>query len=461
MPKLSITLYTIEEVISKRTGLLMRSGDSEHWQKVILERVRHLNLSSKEEYYYLLVEDSKRSRLEWRTLTGLLTTGETYFFRDKGQFALLRNWILPELIERKKSIRSLRLWSAGCSSGEETYSIAILLDELLPKKKDWEILILGTDINDKAIEKAKMGIYGQWSFRMVNPEIQRRYFQKRKDEWEIDARIREMVKFQVGNLREDPFPDYASDMHDMDIILCRNVFIYFNDEAVSITLQKIINTLSEKGYLITGHGELHAMKIRGLQPIIFPESVVYQKRSELGVRSFEFKKPEKHEKLEIKIKEPMPEIQKVSIQQPKAKEREILTLNAELQNLLDTAEYCADIGEYDEASLLCKKAIDIDATAVKPYFLLAHIVEAKGNIDEAKSLLKKVIYLDPVFIPAYLELGAIYDNENDSERAKKMRLTAIDLIGSLPPEVVIEPYRNITAEGLLRYVKKLIDSREK
>ena len=236
MPKLSITLYTIEEVISKRTGLLMRSGDSEHWQKVILERVRHLNLSSKEEYYYLLVEDSKRSRLEWRTLTGLLTTGETYFFRDKGQFALLRNWILPELIEHKKSIRSLRLWSAGCSTGEEAYSIAILLHELLPQRKDWNTLILGTDINDKAIEKAKAGIYGQWSFRMINPEIQRRYFQKRKDEWEIDARIREMVKFQVGNLKENPFPDYTSDMHDIDIILCRNVFIYFNDEAIAIIL---------------------------------------------------------------------------------------------------------------------------------------------------------------------------------------------------------------------------------
>ena len=243
------------------------------------------------------------------------------------------------------------------------------------------------------------------------------------------------------------------------------------------------------------------MKIRGLQPIIFPESVVYQKISENKVslrgeglnqmlqgEAEAISKSSKKAIFKDEIATPLRLAIKEKRAETKIGKTTLPSLISEIRTLLDAGDYTAvvesvkdiikrdpnnlnaccllaetyaNLGEYDRAVPICKKAIDIDATAVKPYFLLAHIVEAKGNIDEAKSLLKKVIYLDPAFIPAYLELGAIYDNENDSERARKMRLTAIDLIGSLHPEAVIEPYRDINAEELLRYVKKMIDSREK
>jgi len=453
---MSDTGILFADLISRRAGLRLRPEDSEKYLKAIGPRLRQRKLSTVEEYCGFLTSDTTESNSEWEVVTALLTTGETYFFRDRGQFALIKNWILPEVIARRRDKKCLRIWSAGCATGEEPYSMAILVKELLPECKGWDILIIGTDINVNAIAKAQKGIYTQWSFRLVDPDVQGRYFHRRKDEWELDATIKEMVRFQAGNLIQEPFPDHASGLYDMDLILCRNVFIYFSDEAVSVAVKKLTDTLAEGGSLITGHGELHGRRLERLQSVIFPESVIYQKRSsEAGVERFEGGKSAKHEKIQDKIPKPLPGVTKIPIPQPEVKAIELRTQPAELQTLLDAAESCANLGEYDKAAALCKKAIDSDATAVRPYFLMAHLVEAKGDIEKAKGLLKKAIYLDPAFSPAYLELGALYENEDDPERAKTMRRTALTLLQALPPEAAIEPYQGVTAGELVRYVKKL------
>ena len=116
----------------------------------------------------------------------------------------------------------------------------------------------------------------------------------------------------------------------------------------------------------------------------------------------------------------------------------------------------ANIGEYEKAACSCKEAIEIDATAVNPYFLLAHIAEEQGDEEKAKNLLKKAIYLEPAFIAAYLELGALYEREHDTVRARKMRTTAVELLSALPPEKAIEPYKEVTAGELLQYIKKML-----
>ena len=169
-------LQRFAELISKKTGLRIHSQDIETLRKIIFARTKFHVLSSPEAYYQLLDADTEKSRLEQQELIGLLTVGETYFSRDEGQFELLKNTILPALIERHKDDRTLRIWSAGCSTGEEPYSLAILIDEILPHRDDWNILILGTDINEKALVKARRGLYTQWSLRMVNPDIRERYF---------------------------------------------------------------------------------------------------------------------------------------------------------------------------------------------------------------------------------------------------------------------------------------------
>ena len=147
----------IKERIGTELGLLVREQDDDALRKVITERVSALNLTDEEQYNQLLNSNGDIFR-ERQELTIPLTAGETYFFRDVGQHALLKERILPELLERHHATHSLRMWSAACSTGEEAYSLAILLDEIMGEPAQWNILILGTDINRHAIEKAQRGI---------------------------------------------------------------------------------------------------------------------------------------------------------------------------------------------------------------------------------------------------------------------------------------------------------------
>ena len=176
-------------------------------------------------YFEFLVSDAGESAQGWKDLIPILTNGETYFFRDRGVFSLLRNTILPELIERNRARRSLRIWCAGCSTGEEPFSIALLLDLLLPDSKSWDIAILGTDINEEALAKAAQGIYSTWSFRLMDDDLRDSYFKYEADGWKIADSLKKMVSFQYGNILEAGRVSLGGRVGDFDLLICRNVFI--------------------------------------------------------------------------------------------------------------------------------------------------------------------------------------------------------------------------------------------
>lgn len=264
-------------LIAKHTGLEIRERDKPALSEKIALRMKALKFNIPEIYYQLLNSSTPESRQEWERLAILLTNIESYFFRDKDQFALLRDRILPELIQRKQDRKTIRICSAGCSSGEEPYSLAIMLKELLPELEEWNLTILGIDINQEALEKAKKGIYRPWSFRRVDREIVQRYFQLKNDEYYLDASIKQMVAFKTLNLVNEGFPIRNSELSEFDLILCRNVFIYFDSPAIEQVLNKFYNALQPFGYLITGHAELYGQNLSQFQTKIFPESVVYQR----------------------------------------------------------------------------------------------------------------------------------------------------------------------------------------
>ncbi|MFM9268021.1 protein-glutamate O-methyltransferase CheR [Tychonema sp. BBK16] len=256
--------------------------------------MKSVKIADPEKYYQFLTAKSLDNQNEWHELVVLLTTIESYFMRDKGQFSLLKKVILPKLIEQKKSLHktlgtkpTLRIWSAGCSTGEEPYSLAIILKQLIADWKQWTILILGTDINQKVIEKAQQGVYSPWSFRLVDPQVQKQYFSPRQIEWEINRELRESVEFRCLNLITDAFPNFYRNIYNIDLILCRNVFVYFEPEYISLVLKKFSKTLRPGGYLITGHAEVHGQIMNELKPEIFPESIVYQRREALPEKRYQ------------------------------------------------------------------------------------------------------------------------------------------------------------------------------
>lgn len=266
-------------LITRQTGLEIKEREQGSLVEKILTRMNAVKLLSPEKYYQLLESNTIESLQEWKKFVVLITNTDSYFFRDQGQFDILRNHILPEIIQKKQSYKTktIRICSAGCASGEEPYSIAILLQEIIPNIEEWNLMIFGLDINQAALKKAEAGIYTAWSFRNSHQKLTHRYFLPARDQYFLDRRIKEMVKFVNLNLIKDPFPQSNSQLRDMDLIICRNVFIYFEVSAIAKVIDKFYHSLQPLGYLLTGHTELSGQNLSRFQTKVFPDSLIYQK----------------------------------------------------------------------------------------------------------------------------------------------------------------------------------------
>jgi len=247
-----------------------------------LERgVRHAFAASTctglDEFYHLL-RNSDSAAVHFERLVNAITISETHFFRDTGQFDALYSHVFPQLIRRRQALRTLRIWSAGCASGEEPYSIAMLLRELLPDVEDWSITILGTDINTEALDRARQAVYSEWAFREERAKQWRsRYFRRRGNHYELNSVVKQMVTFAQLNLVEDEYPSYGSNTTLMDLILCRNVMIYLTESISQHIVERFHDCLTPGGWLVVGHAE-HSLTIyRRFQLHNFPNAILYQR----------------------------------------------------------------------------------------------------------------------------------------------------------------------------------------
>lgn len=501
-------LEKLARLIGDRTGLCFRPQDWERLRGKIASRMFELQCNTAQEYYLLLeavntrhsLLEVCRSEREWKKLINSLTVTESYFFRDLGQFNLLRYTILPQIIEKKKQSKSLsfgggkpslKIWSAACASGEEPYSIAIILKECLPDLENWDISIIGTDINEDALKKAKTGVYGSWSFRPIDLKLKQQYFQPFEKDWKLDDRIREMVKFDYLNLAFDQFPNPSKSLDNIDLILCRNVFIYFQSKAISKVLRQFYRTLQSGGYLMAAHGELQGQSLDQFQTHSFCQSIIYQRPqdetqdrspnrsiaaftdqktqkqkivdcplpSKFSTRSSSDRHPpniyhrQQHQVWEacplprrpVPHTQPLPKnevsplfIEAVQLFQNQSyvatiqKIEQLLPLQPRhLEAYTLIAQAYANLGDYQKAAYYCVQAIGVDSLYLKTYYLLAQISEIQGNPQKAKSLLKKIIYLDPRSADAYLELSYLYQKEGKIDKSKKMKQNAIDLLKSM------------------------------
>lgn len=457
-------LEKFRELVSAGMGLAIHSRDEERLAQVIAARQATHRCATAEEYYDLLSKPSAARGAEWQELGTRLTIGESYFFRDQGQIALLTNQLLPEIIERNRGARALRLWSAGCSTGEEPYTLAILLDRLLPDQGDWNVAIFGTDINRQALEAADRAVYGAWSFRNVSPEIRERYFTRCARGWRLDERIRARVTFACHNLRDPRVPDDVAVLGDMDLIMCRNVLIYFSHSAVGLAIETLTDALKEGAFLLTGHGELHGHRLDRLQTQVFPESVVYRRREASPAGSAPPLAEPRTTRHEPSTRIVFPPIGKPGqrahpreTHSPKrgaVGESEPLLTDAprDSQLLSRLAQARANAGQMAQAADLCQRAIAVDPMDPAPYYLLAHIAEDRGERAEAKAQLKKIIYLAPNFVAAYLDLGQLYAVDQDAVRARKMRESALALLLTMAPDTPVEQFGGVTAGNLAREV---------
>ncbi len=241
---------TLRDAIYKRSGLFFSDTSKYLIQKRLSPRARELNFDSFQKYFYFLQYDPGAS-VEFDHIFDLVTTNETYFFREPAQLTAFIEEIVPELMTLKEN-RKVRIWSAGCSSGEEAYTIAMLLSETgMYERGAFEIF--ASDLNQQVLAKARKGIYREGSFRATSPEIKDRYFTREAEStWRIKDEIRNRVSFGRVNLYDEA---RVSLLGHLDIIFCRNVIIYFDDSSKRTVIRNFYNRLLDGGYLLLGHSE--------------------------------------------------------------------------------------------------------------------------------------------------------------------------------------------------------------
>ena len=266
----------LSALIEQRLGLVANAHDLRKAMQWLRVRARAQARSVPQLMDELRQQDSDHSQA-WGELIANVTNGESYFFRDEGQISLLENHLLPDLIERQRAHKVLRIWSAGCSRGEEIYSIAMLLREQLPDANQWRLELHGSDINPNVLNTAREGLYNEWSFRRTSDNWRQRYFHPVGRQWRINEEVRRMVRFHTFNLADTPKTEQSLWLHHMDLILCRNVIIYFKRSHIPQVLDTFANALAPDGLLMTGHAELLGYAHKALEPRLHPGSLVFQK----------------------------------------------------------------------------------------------------------------------------------------------------------------------------------------
>lgn len=417
-------------------GLVSRRGDDARLRICLAPRLHALGIASLLDYANIIFSGGDAGRREREWLFGEFTTGETYFMRDRGLFELLAERIVPELLARGPARRPLRVWSAGCASGEEAYSIAILFDELALHTGRRDVRIVGTDISSDAMARACDGVYGKWSFRSLDAARVERYFRSCRAGLQVAEHLRAMVAFERRDLMYDALPEPG----EFDLILCRNVFIYLSPIAIERIVEKLAAGLAPGGYLIPGHAELLGAPPRGLELLAFPEALLYHRRHIAATSS--------HETAVPVTPPPLQDMARAPRRQP-ATGPSAATAEDPVK-LLAKAWRDADRGAIESARVVCNRALQLAPFDPKAYYLLAQLAQERGAVDEARRLLRKVLYLDPQCVAAHLELAELTDQLGDTQGARRNRAHARRELARMPPDTVLGVPADTMAGTLLR-----------
>lgn len=271
--ELSLSTFTnLRNLIYEQTGIFFQDNKRYVLEGRLQARLKERNCSSFEEYYTLLKFDAWRDK-EMTTLFNLITTNETYFYRDLPQLQAFVDCVLPAILKANQATARIRVWSAACSSGDEPYTLAMMLMEH-PALAKWTIEILGSDISEHVLDIARKGIYGQYAVRNVPPILVQKYFTVEQGQYVIAPNVKQRVKFVNLNLYDT---NRLKLIRNMDIVFCRNCLIYFDDKAKQKIVSNLYDSLVSSGYLIIGFSEsLHSIT-RAFKPVPANRSVVYQK----------------------------------------------------------------------------------------------------------------------------------------------------------------------------------------
>lgn len=436
-------------LISARTGLDFPENkrvDLEAGLRRALAQSSYQDLTS----YYVSLTDEVRGSLEFERLVAHLTVAETYFFRNSAQLVALREEILPRLIGANQASRRLRIWSAGCASGEEPYSVAMVLREILPDIDNWTILILGTDIDRKLLSAAERARYGPWSFRGCPPEITARYFTHQGEAFHLRPEIRKMVTFARHNLVEDPYPPPAGGPGGMDLILCRNVTIYFDSSTTQRVVDRFYDSLFEGGWLIVGHAEPSLEIYRRFRVKNFPDTIAYQKAPPEQPTSAPDLRPAP---LELSLTPPdftnhAPLVDR-AVQPAAPADKTPVAHSRQADDAYRQAREHTDRGRLDDARRLLEEALAADLLQPRAHYLMGLIYQEQGMWEPSLEALRRAIFLDRAFVLAHVALASVALRTGKVVQARRSLETAHKLLRKKPRDELVPDADGLTVGRLL------------
>jgi chemotaxis protein methyltransferase CheR len=266
------TFARLREFVYEQTGITFQDHQKYLLESRLLPRLKQHQLASYEAYYHHLRYDTYRDK-ELSALYELITTNETYFYRDIPQLDTFMKTIVPAVMAANKDAKQLRLWSAACSTGDEPYTLAIMLADH-PALADWNVEILATDISDAVLNQARAAVYGAHTLRHVPDAVKRKYFVERHGHFALTPAVKSRVKFMHLNLYDRP---RLKLIRGMDVVFCRNCLIYFDEKAKRRIVTDLHEALKPNGYLVIGFSESLTHMAAQFRPVHAGRSVVYQK----------------------------------------------------------------------------------------------------------------------------------------------------------------------------------------
>ncbi len=434
------------------------------------------------------------------TLVCRLTIGETYFFRERKSFDALETRILPALIgSRREKEKRLRIWSAGCSTGEEAYSIAILLQRMIPDLPRWNITILATDVNPESLRKAVRGEYGDWSFRSNPGWVRDRYFIRNGEgRFQIADTTRNMITFAPLNLATDSYPSMLNNTNAMDVIFCRNVLMYFAPEQARRVVDNLRHCLVTGGWLAVSPCETSHTLFSRFETVYFQDTVFYRKdgsRKPMAVPPFEVAGGPTvpmpsinvvHEMAPGYVPPPPPAkpvtltaVKRVQEEEPPAspyeqaqalyRQGEYAEAAAKLSAFLTNSPREAASPSYGKAATLLaqsfanqgnfaaalewsEKAIASDRLNPQPYYLQATIFQEQGDAASAISSLKRALYLDHEFVLAHFSLANLTLRLGKIKEAAKHLENAASLLRTYCADDVLPGSEGMSARRLAEII---------
>jgi chemotaxis protein methyltransferase CheR len=397
------------------TGLEYYANREDDLARFLHKRLNNLQVQDCAAYLKIL-QDPLRGPPELDEMIEDLIVPETYFFRHQEHFDSLRDVVLPDLLARNRARRSLHIWCAGCADGSEPYSLAILLErEMAAELVGWEVEILATDISRRLLAHARIGKFQDWALRATSDEVKRACFLKKGKSWQIAARYKRWISFEYHNLAEDAYPPASGVPGAFDLIVCRNVMIYFAPELMQKTIQRFHEWLVESGWLLVGPSEPNITFFTAFEALNAPGVTMYRK----APPSLPFSTSSN----------PGATGQPAAVVSPGPSEKTSPASQAVAATLTEV-RILADRGEWANAASCCEQVLRKDRLNAPVHLYHALVLEQMGRRRQAELAFKRAIYLDRQSALPHYYLGLFLRSQGETQRAALSFQNALELLAA-------------------------------